>query len=295
MPRQSEKVVVVTGSSSGIGAAVAREAARQGYPLLLTARRADRLEALANELRLLEVDVLVVPADLADPETPERLVAAALERFGRLDVLINNAAVGVPHLFSRADPDGIRYQLQVNFVAPIMLTRYALPHLLESKGTVINVGSAITFVANSALGAYGATKAGLAYWNDALRRELRHRGVRVCLVEPGPVASEFFDAMGMFGRQGTGVYNPLRDPPPPLMNSDTEAAARRIVKLITSPRRRITLCRRVVWPHRMAGSLFHFIPWLGDVAMTSMIRHLERTAFQPDYKSRRPDDVRAHR
>src|SRR5207248_4909192 len=107
-----------------------------------------------------------------------------------------NAGFGLPTLFADGDPAGLRRQLEVNFVAPLMLARAALPRLLERRGTIINVGSAITSVANSALGAYGATKAGLAYWNDALRRELRSTGVRVCLVEPGPIKTEFMDSLG---------------------------------------------------------------------------------------------------
>jgi short-subunit dehydrogenase len=295
MINPSEKVVLITGASSGIGAALAREAARQGYHLVLTARRAERLEALARELRPMEVDVLVVPADLGDAETPDRLVNATIERFGKLDVVINNAAIGLPQIFSRAEADAIHYQLQVDLVAPLVLTRCALPYLIDAGGTVINIGSAITYVANSALGAYGAAKAGLAYWNDALRRELRHRGVHVCLVEPGPVATEFFDAMGIVGRQGTGIYNPLRDPPLPRMHTAAADAAKRIIPLISRPRRRLTICRRVVWPHKVVGALFKLAPWLGDIAMTAMVRHFERTAFQLGEISRSTDDVQTHR
>src|SRR4051794_14602672 len=171
------RIVLVTGASSGIGAAVAREAARLGYRLALTARRADRLEALAREIRAGGTEAEVIPADLADPAEPERIVAETVDRCGGLDVLINNAGLGIAALFAQADPEALDRQIRVNLAAPLLLARHALPHLIERRGTIINVGSAITSVANSALGAYGATKAGLAYWNDALRRELRHRGV----------------------------------------------------------------------------------------------------------------------
>lgn len=102
----------------------------------------------------------------------------------------------LPQSFAQAEPEAVRRQLLVNFVAPILLTRQALPLLLARGGMVINVGTALGNIAVPDLGAYGATKAGLTYWNDALRRELRHRGVRVCLlVEPGPVKTEFFEAI----------------------------------------------------------------------------------------------------
>ena len=90
-----------------------------------------------------------------------------------------------------------------------MLTRLCLPSLIERHGMIINIGSAITCVANSCLGAYGATKAGMAYWNDALRRELHSKRVTVCLVEPGPIKTEFMDALTLSGtRRETGSSDP---------------------------------------------------------------------------------------
>src|SRR5262249_45484047 len=139
--------------------------------------------------------VLTIGADLVDPASANRVVDATLERFGQIDVLVNNAGLGLPTLFADSVPDQLERQIAVNFTAPLLLTRLSLPSLIESKGMIINIGSAITCVANSALGAYGATKAGLAYWNDALRRELYRTGVRVCLVEPGPIKTEFMDAV----------------------------------------------------------------------------------------------------
>jgi short-subunit dehydrogenase len=272
----SRKVVLVTGASAGIGVAVAREAARRGYHLVLTARRGDRLEGLAAEIRASGSgsEVVTVAADLDDPETPERLVAEALGRFGRLDVLINNAGFGLPTLFADADPDELRRQLVVNLVAPMLLTRLALPALIERKGMVINIGSAITALPNPALGAYGATKAALAYWSTALRRELRHQGVKVCLVEPGPVKTEFFDALiGLAPRPGG--YHPMLDAPAPWMSARVDVVARRVVALIERPRRRLSVLRRVVWPWRLAGGLFALWPALGDLGVSSILRYHE--------------------
>jgi hypothetical protein len=130
-------------------------------------------------------------------------------------------------------------------------------------------------VANSALGAYGATKAGLAYWNDSLRRELRHQGVTVCLVEPGPIRTEFFDAM-MTLSPPSGEYNPLLDAPMPWMSARVEDVARRIVRLIRHPRRRLSVLKRVVWPFRLVGVLFRAWPALGDLALSSITRHFDR-------------------
>jgi short-subunit dehydrogenase len=272
----TRKVALVTGASAGIGAAVARELAGQGFALALTARRADRLGRLADELHAgSKVEAWAHPADLCDPAAPERLVAGAVERFGGIDVLINNAGFGLPTVYSEAAPDDLRRQLELNLVAPLLLTRQALPHLIARRGTIINIGSAITSVANSALGAYGATKAGLAYWNDSLRRELRHKGVTVCLVEPGPVRTEFFDALMALAPPGSD-YNPLLDAPAPWMSARVEEVARRIVRLIRHPRRRLSVLRRVVWPFRLIGGLFQVWPALGDLALSSMSRYFDR-------------------
>lgn len=287
MVAEQKRVILLTGASAGIGASVARELARRGYNLVLTARREDRLRQLADELVGLSeplaknqaarspIEVLIVPCALEDPATPEHLISETIKRFGRLDGLINNAGFGLPTLFADADPTDVRRQLEVNFVAPLMLSRHALPHLLETRGTIINIGSAISCLANSALGAYGATKAGLAYWNDALRRELNHKGVRVCLVEPGPVKTEFFSALEKLAPAG-GEYNPLLDAPAPWMSAQVDEVARRIVRLLEHPRRRLSVPRRFVWPWRVLGALFRAWPWLGDLGLSTMTKHFDK-------------------
>lgn len=286
----SRKVVLITGASAGLGQAVARQVARRGDHLVLTACRGDRLDALAAELRQLGAggEVLTVAAELEDPATPERLVAATLERFGRLDVLINNAGFGLPTLFADGDPVAIRRQIDVNLLAPLLLTRFALPALVESKGTVINIGSAITALPNPALGAYGATKAGLAYFTNALRIELWHQEVNVCLVEPGPVKTEFFEALTSLTPRAGG-YHPMLDAPSPWMSAEVNEVARRITRLIDRPKRRLSVLRRFVWPWRLVGTLFRAVPVLGDRAVAYVLYYHERVAARRE--AGRPAEV----
>ena len=126
--------------------------------MVLVARRTDRLEALADDLKRTSpgLETITITADLADPESYARVAQEAVARFGGVDVLINNAGLGLPNLFADSKVEDIEQQLAVNFMAPLLLTRHLLPSLVDRRGTIVNVGSAITCVANSALGAYGA-------------------------------------------------------------------------------------------------------------------------------------------
>jgi hypothetical protein len=265
----ADRVVLITGASSGIGAALAGELAGRGCRLALTARRADRLESLADHCRRLGAQVVVLPADLGDTEVADKLIIDTVAAFGRLDVLVNNAGYGLPSPFAEAEPADIVRQLDVNLVSPILLARFALPHLIASHGTVINVGSSLTAIAVPAYGVYGTTKMGMAYWNDALRRELRPRGVHVCLVEPGPVSTDFFDSAAGPANVEPSPWQML---PPPFAKARPDDVARRIARLIDRPRRRLSVLRRVVWPMRLMGSLFRAVPALGDAAIGGVMK-----------------------
>ncbi len=278
---QPARVVMITGASAGIGAALSRELSRtrKAGALVLTARRGDRLDQLAGELKSLREDlkILTIAADLADPSTPARLVAQSIDRFGGIDVLVNNAGLGLPTLFADAEPGQLTDQIAVNFTAPLMLSHLALPSLIERKGMIINIGSAITCVPNSALGAYGATKAGLAYWNDAVRRELYSKGVTVCLVEPGPIKTEFMDALSARIAEG-GKYDPILDNAAPWMTTDVEEVVRRVARLLDHPRRRLSVSRRFVWTFRLLGAVARLCPPLGDWIVVRMQRNPQEQA-----------------
>ncbi|MDG3004090.1 SDR family NAD(P)-dependent oxidoreductase [Paludisphaera mucosa] len=274
------RVVLITGASSGLGAAIAREIARRGKAsaFALVARREDRLAALGDELKRLApgVDVLTIPADLSQTEACALVAKEAVERFGGVDVLINNAGLGLPTLFADAPVEDLEQQVAVNFRAPLLLTRHLVGSLTARRGTVINIGSAITCVANSALGAYGATKAGIAYWNDALRRELRPDGVTVCLVEPGPIRTEFTEAFQKLARDGAQAH-PVVETPSAWMTADVEDVARRVAGLIDRPRRRLSVLRRMVWPFRAMGALAWAFPALGDWLVTRIF-HVDQAS-----------------
>jgi short-subunit dehydrogenase len=189
---------LVTGASSGIGAAIAREYARRGKPLVLTARRVERLEALATELRGL-VPCDVIAADLADPTAPAALFATTQARGLFVDTLVNNAGYGVPGRFLSADWPVHRDFLQVMVTAVAELTHLYLPAMeAAGRGRVLNVASLAGLVpASAGHTLYGATKAWLIRFSECLALESAPRGVHVTALCPGFTYTEFHDVNGM--------------------------------------------------------------------------------------------------
>jgi short-subunit dehydrogenase len=197
-PIEGRPYCLITGASSGIGAAIAREYAARGMPLVLTARRADRLEALAAELRAL-VPVEVIAADLADPGAPARLFAETQARGLFIGTLVNNAGYGVPGRYLAADWKTHQDFLQVMIVAVAELTHRFLPAMeAAGQGRILNVASLAGLVpASAGHTLYGATKAWMIRFSECLALESRPRGVHVTALCPGFTYTEFHDVNGM--------------------------------------------------------------------------------------------------
>jgi short-subunit dehydrogenase len=189
---------LVTGASSGIGAEIAREYARRGVPLVLTARRVDRLEALAAELRP-RVDVAVVAGDLSDPAGPERLAAAIRERGLVVSRLVNNAGYGVPGRYRSRDWAVHAAFLQVMVASVAELTWRLLPDMeARGFGRVLNVASLAALVPSSAGHTlYAASKSFVIRFSESLAQEERAHGVHVTALCPGMTWTEFHDVNGM--------------------------------------------------------------------------------------------------
>jgi short-subunit dehydrogenase len=192
---------LVTGASSGIGVAIARELAERGHALTLTARREDRLRSLAAELSADHgVKAAVVTCDLADPGGRERL-AAEIRSSGRaVEVLVNNAGFGSRGDFVSNDPGRMIGMVRVNVEAVVDLTSRFLPGMVErGRGAIINLGSVASFQPLPGAATYAATKAFVLSFSEAIRTEQRGSGVSVTAVCPGPVKTEFTEAAGMGG------------------------------------------------------------------------------------------------
>lgn len=180
---------LVTGASSGIGMEIARAFAERGRPLVLSARRTERLEALAAEL---SVPVVVVPADLAAPGGAEGLAAAIEARGLVLHTLVNNAGFGLRGRFSALPARDQAEMVMVNVAAPTILSRLVLPGLIARReGGILNVASVVGYLPGPNMAAYYATKAYLLSLSEALYEEARPHGVVVTAVCPGATATEF--------------------------------------------------------------------------------------------------------
>jgi short-subunit dehydrogenase len=185
---------ILTGASSGIGWELAKELARRGVRQVLTARREDRLRELAAEVQSLGGEAVCMPGDVIDADLRRHLLAAAQGRFGGLDLLINNAGMGVFGPFTEADPERLRRTMEVNFFAPVELTRAAIPLLKQGNDPlIVNVSSVLGHFAVPNKSEYCASKFALHGFSDALRVELAQEGVAVLLVSPSTTATEFFD------------------------------------------------------------------------------------------------------
>ncbi|MBV9838852.1 MAG: SDR family oxidoreductase [Solirubrobacterales bacterium] len=188
----SDPVFLITGASSGIGAATAREAAHAGYRLVLAARSLDRLEALAEQLGGAD-RVLAIRCDVTEWSDQEAMVAATQSRFGRLDVAFANAGFGAARGFLKGSVEHWRSMVLTNVYGAALTIRATLPALQESRGHLLLTSSV---AGRRALpgSLYSATKWAVTAMGEAARQELSDTGVRVTLIEPGMVDTPFFDS-----------------------------------------------------------------------------------------------------
>ena len=199
MKSRASETALITGASSGIGAELARLAAADGCGLVLVSRRRERLEAMARELSVAHgISARVLTADLSRPNASRR-IAGELENEGlRIDVLVNNAGLGLYGEFSKSDLDRQLEVLQVNAVALTELTRLLLPGMIErGRGRVLNVASTAAFQPGPYMAVYYATKAYVLSFSEAIAEELKGTGVTVTALCPGPVTTEFQEVAGV--------------------------------------------------------------------------------------------------
>ncbi|PIS28841.1 short chain dehydrogenase [Candidatus Saganbacteria bacterium CG08_land_8_20_14_0_20_45_16] len=199
-----ENVVIVTGASSGIGHELALQLARQGAFLSLAARNEERLNKIAESCKSLGARVLVVKTDVADEAQCKNLIDKTLAEYSRIDTLINNAGFGIRGQFSQQpNLENFHKVMDVNYWGAVYCTRYALPHILQTKGRIVGISSLLGKLAMAGNSAYSSSKFALVGFFDSLRLELRKTGVTVTTIYPGYVVTEF--AENMIQLDGTRV------------------------------------------------------------------------------------------
>lgn len=254
----------VTGASSGIGRALCVELARNGADLLVTARRAEALRALAVELNAeYGVTVNVLPGDITDEKTRTELVETVRLQCGRLDLLVHNAGVGATATLEATSEEAARRIWELNFFAPFLLTQKALSLLREAaklpekracRPTVVFLSSIVGLRGTPHYGAYGAAKSAVANLADALRAEWAPDGIRVLTVSPGTTRTEFFDSL---------LENSSKPRFPKHRSVAPEVVARKIVRAILAGKPRLV-------PHfesRILLVLDRFFPRFVDYIM----------------------------
>jgi NAD(P)-dependent dehydrogenase (short-subunit alcohol dehydrogenase family) len=184
------KAVIITGASRGLGKALALAYAREGANLIINSRNADSLDPVAREAEGTGVEVLAFPGDVSRSTHVEKLVGAAVDQFGRIDVLVNNAGVLGPRVPIEEYPeDEWRKALEANLTGPFLLTKAVIPHMPEG-GSIINVTSGVSIEGRAEWGAYSVSKFGLEGLTQILAAELKDRGIRANSVDPGGMRTE---------------------------------------------------------------------------------------------------------
>src|SRR5690242_2058807 len=202
---------IVTGASSGIGEQLARDLAARGMRVALVARRADRLQALAEEVRRAGGEAIAVPSDVGDRRAVEAAVGTAVGRFGRLDLLVNNAGYGRHVLFKDHDVADIERMMQTNYLGTVYATKAVLPTMrARGRGWIVNVASVAGKLGQPDEAAYSATKFAVAGLSEALSYELAPLGIHVMTVYPALVRTEMFtpDVIARMPKQATRFLEP---------------------------------------------------------------------------------------
>lgn len=250
------KVVIITGASSGIGEALAVELAQRGNKLVLAARNENKLHHLASQLKSTGSDVLVVRTDVAKEQDCKDLVEKAISYFGCVDVLINNAGISMRSLFEEVHLDVIKQLMDVNFWGTVFCTKYALPYLLQSKGSLVGVISIAGYVGLPGRTGYSASKFAVRGFLDTVRVENRKKGLHVLVAAPGFTGTNI-RKVALTANGATQGETPRNEEK--MMTS--EEVAKRIIKAIDKRKRSLIL---TFMEGKMTVFLNKFFPKLID-------------------------------
>jgi len=258
-----DKVVLITGASSGFGEDAARLFAKEGCKVVVAARRIERLQNLAASIQDEGGEAIAVPMDVTNHDEINLMVKTAVDLYGHIDILFNNAGFGRLGWLENFDPDrDIETQIQVNLTGLIQTTRAVLPYMLQRKsGHIINMSSVAGWIAPSTYTIYSATKFGVRGFTDALRREVQPFGIDVSGIYPGPAQTEFGQHTGNHPMKKSVLRKYFR-------SMSSEYVAQRVLDLARRPRRTLIF----PWYYRIAifgdRALPGLVDWIVMVLLT---------------------------
>lgn len=256
-----KNVVIITGASSGIGKAMAYEFGKQAYRLVLAARRLELLEKIKEDLiAQFETEVLIRQTDVSKESDCKALIEESLVRFGKIDVLINNAGISQRALFNELELKDFTRIMDINYWGSVYCTKYALPSLLENRGSVISINSISGYTPLPGRTAYCSSKYALRGFMEALRIENRENGLHVLTVAPGFTASEIREkaVVSGGGQQGKSPRNESK-----MMQAET--VARRVRKGYERKKRTVLLSPMgilAIWMSRLLPELMDYLIYL---------------------------------
>jgi short-subunit dehydrogenase len=262
----NQPVIIITGASSGIGAAAARIFGKSGYNVVLAARSIEKLTSLAEEIQSNGGEPLVVKTDVTVLEDIQSLARRTIETYGRIDTLFNNAGLARLDWLENLDPQkDVKVQLDTNLLAVIWMAQAVLPYMIEQRsGHIINMASVAGLIAPPAYSIYSASKFGMRGFTEALRREVRIYGIRVSGIYPGGVKTGF--AGEGVSKRKTGMRTPRR------LVLSAEEVAHTVYLLDRHPRR----TKVIPWPLSFASWLNLLFPGLVDLVIERVYVRRER-------------------
>ncbi|MBI3167707.1 MAG: SDR family oxidoreductase [Chloroflexi bacterium] len=261
-----DKVVLITGASSGFGEDAAWLFAQEGCKVILAARRIDRLRNLAAKIQDAGGEALAVPMDIVNSDEVDNMVQTAIDLYDRIDILFNNAGIGRVAWYEEHTPDrDIDLLIKVNLIGMMRVTRMVLPHMIARReGHIINMVSVAGLIAPPLIASYAASKHGAKAFTDAIRREVAPLGIKVSGIYPGPASTEFGQHIGR-----SAAYQSFRHKLK--IRLPSQYVARRVIGVAKRPRRSLV----IPWWFRIATTTEAVFPYLVDwiTILFSKIKH----------------------
>jgi short-subunit dehydrogenase len=264
-----DKIVIITGASSGIGKALAFSFGNAGAKIVITGRKAQPLAEVSQELAASGIENLAIVGDVSLETDNIEMVNKTIEKFGKIDILINNAGISMRSMFADADPSVLKQVMDINYMGVVYATKYALPYIKKTKGSVIGISSIAGYRGLPVRTGYSASKYALNGFLEALRTELLPDGVHVLTASPGFTASNIrFSALG---KDGNVTGETVRDEGK-MMTS--EEVANRILKATISRKRELIMTTE--------GKLTVFLnKWLGGLMDKMVYNNLSKEKDSP--------------